>query len=238
MSLVKQLAPRWKLNAVISQANAPLSVLLPVKNGSDKIPAVSIALEIWTALNGGKQTVLLLYFLQLSPKIIQRGLMELDRLLAWFLFCIAGLLSEPLIPAALLACAGEAKKAWIPDPGECPALTECDIFQVSQPNTEFSPKLLCLSGCQWTWWSTLGEQVPGNRKEVWNHLDLGGELGWQSLTHSQPFSPHLRASSFPAWFSDTISPRTSFPQCSFLVITWTPSTLKPQERAGAQSHHS
>lgn len=123
MSLVKQLAPRWKLNAVILQANAPLSVLLPVKNGSDKIPAVSIALEIWIALNGGKQTVLLLYFLQSSPKITQRGLMELDRLLARFLFCIAGLLSEPLIPAAFLACTGEAKKAWIPDPGECPALS-------------------------------------------------------------------------------------------------------------------
>lgn len=39
---------------------------------------------------------------------------------------------------------------------------------------------------------------------------------WQSLTHSQPFSPHLRASSFPAWFSDTTSPRASFLHCSFL----------------------
>lgn len=67
--------------------------------------------------------------------------MELDRLLVWFLFCIAGLLSEPLIPAALLACTGQAKKAWIPDPGECPAPTECDVFHVSQPNREFSPNL-------------------------------------------------------------------------------------------------
>lgn len=215
MSLVKQLAPRWELNAVISQANAPLSVLLPVKNGSDKIPAVSIAPEIWIALNGGKQTALLLCFLQVSPKIIQRELMELDRLLARFLFCIAEL-SEPLIPAALLACTREVKKSldlwssrvscicwmwhlpgftakqWICTPTSLPFRVSVNTMQCS------------------------GREVPGDRRKVWNHRGLGDQLGWQPLTHSQPSPPHLKASSFPAWFSDTISPRTSFPQCLFL----------------------
>lgn len=187
MSLVKQLAPRWKLNAVILWANAPLSVLLPVKNGSDKIPAVSIALEIWIALNGGKQTVLLPCFLQIASKIIQRGLMELGHLLAQFLFCISGApIRAPHHPCSTSGEPWRGKKSlgprsrgvnWTSWTWHLPCFTAKQwIFT----------KLLCLSGCQWTWCSAVGEQVPGDRREVGNHLDLGGDSLWPILS---PFLP-------------------------------------------------
>lgn len=237
MSLVKQLAPRWKLNAVISQANTLLSVLLPVKNGSDKTPAVSIALEIWIALNYGKQTVLLPCFLQIASKMIQRGLMELDRLLAWFLFCIAGAPVRASHPCNTSGMHWRGKKSL--DPWSRRVSCTRWVWRLPRFTAKqgIFTKPLCLSGCQWTWGSTVGQQVWGEKggvKPPWSWR-------WTWLTVSDPFSALFSPSE--SFQLPSLVLRHHFSQDFFstllvLVIAWTLSTLKPQERAGAQSHHS
>lgn len=216
MSLVKQLAPRWKLNAVISQANALLSVLLPVKNGSDKTPAVSYctgdldSFELWKTDSSAT----------LFPSdSIQNDTEGVDGAgsppcMVSVLHCRAPVRdSHPCSTSGMHWTGKKSLDPWSRRVSCTRWMWRLPCFTAKQG---IFTKPLCLSGCQWTWCSAVGQQVSGETREVWNHLDLGGELGWQSLTHSQPFSPHLRASSFPAWFSDTISPRTSFPHCSFL----------------------
>lgn len=93
--------------------------------------------------------------------------------------------------------------------------------------------------------SVVGGHVPGDRREAWNHLDLRGELGWHlDLRGKLGIWPNL-SSSLPIWGlpASRSSHRHHFSQDFFstvfiFVIAWTPSTLKPQESAGAQSHHS
>lgn len=246
----KQLAPRWKLNTTISQiytrcsSVSVLLVLPPMKNGNDKIFLVSSALEIWIALNGGKLTALLLCFLGISSTEYKASRWSWIASLHGSGSALQRLsftctkLSEPLIPAALLACTGEARTALIRHPEKCPSRAECDIFQDLTQTITFhrtSPPLR-VSACR-TRCSAAGGHIPGGRREEWNHLDLRDEPGWLS-DHSQPFSSHLKTSSFPTWFSQTLFLLGLLNNVNFFFIAWTPSTLKPQESAGAQSHHS
>lgn len=162
------------------------SSVFSTKNGSNKIPVVSVALEIWIALNGWR-----------SWTASSHGFCA-----AWQRLSFPCMnLPEPLIPTAPLAHIGEAKKALIPGP-EGSAPTECDISQDQTQTWLFTKTSMplrlpvCRKRC-----SGAGGHVPRDRRA--ETICTLAELGWQYLTHSQPFSPHLRASSCPRRFSQT-----------------------------------
>lgn len=108
----------------------------------------------------------------------------------------------------------------------------------SHPNYLFPPEPLCF------WWCQLAKHDGVLQDETSLGTGWRSEIiltvrvfGCQYLTHSQPFSSHLRTSSFQTRFSQTPF-LPGLLNNSFFHITWIPSTLKPQESAGAQSHRS
>lgn len=229
-------------------AAAPFSVLLPMKNGSDKTPAVSIALEIWIALNGGKQTMLLTLFSSDITHGIQNKLMKLDSLLARFL-CLPCRGSPSLVRScqslsSLKRCwhaLGEAKKAQMPIPEVSRVSCICCRWHPpgSDQNNDLSPKPLCLWGCQ------CSEQDA----VLWEDMSLGTEGRSETISTSGVnlvdsiwpiLSPFLPIWGLPASWCGSHRHHFSqdFSTVFIFVIAWTPSMLKPQESAGAQSHHS
>lgn len=125
-----------------------------MKNGSVKISLVSIALKVWIALFGGKQATLLLCFLGTSPRLCR---------VSWWIWrasshgcvCIKQLplacmeLSEPLLPAALLARAVGTGTAQNLKPEKCPSLPEKDISQDHTQTISFHQNLCASDGASW-----------------------------------------------------------------------------------------
>lgn len=227
-------------------AAAPFSVLLPMKNGSDKIPVVSIALEIWIALSGGKQTVLLPWFLQISPKKYKTNWWSWIASLHGFYACLAEALLhlyEAVRASHPCSTAGthqRGKKRLWSLTQKHPALAECDMSQDQTQMTTFHQNLYAFEGvsvqnkmqcCRRTrpWGPKRG--VKPSQPQGWTWLTV--DSIWPILS---PFFPSEDFQFPNAVLTDTISPRTL--TVFIFVIAWTPSTLKPQESAGAQSHHS